>query len=218
MAAERRKPVAARRDVMTLMVAAGVAVLTALAWAPHTVATTPVSDGLLRVGLGSGATTDSLDPATCEGTIHTVIAYCYGDILAEGDPTGALAPELAESINADDAQSWRFTLRAGVEFQDGRTLPPGDEIASINHHRGEDVENDAKSGIGTGGYVIGHSDPGVRIEVSRFANYVKSDRAPFEQVELVTIIDAAARQNAVMNGTVDVIDGAKASELWWHTA
>lgn len=83
---------------MTSMVAAGVAVPTALAWATQAAAQTPVAGGLLRIGLGSGSTTDSLDPATYEGTINTVTAYSYGNNLVEVDETGTLIPELAESF------------------------------------------------------------------------------------------------------------------------
>lgn len=65
---------------------------------------------------------------------------------------------------------------------------------------------DPTSGIGTGGYVIDTYEPGVRVEATRFANYFKEDRAHFDQIELISIIDATARQNAIMNGNVDAID------------
>lgn len=65
---------------------------------------------------------------------------------------------------------------------------------------------DPTSGIGTGGYVIDTFDPGVRTSATRFANYFKEDRAHFDAVELISIIDATARQNAIMSGDVDAID------------
>ena len=37
-------------------------------------------------------------------------------------------------------------------------------------------------------------------------NYFKSDRAHFDRIEMTSIIDATARQNAIMNGDVDCAD------------
>ncbi|MEM8758728.1 MAG: ABC transporter substrate-binding protein [Pseudomonadota bacterium] len=244
-----------RRQFMTSAVAAGVAVPVALGWAEGALAQTPQKGGLLRLGIGSGSTTDSLDPATYEGTVNTVLAYTYANNLVEVDHSGNLVPELAESWDSDDAITWVFQLRDGVEFHNGKTLTPEDVIASINHHRGEDSKSaaaglvsqikeiradgasvvfelkaanadfpyvmsdyhllilpseggaiDPNAGIGTGGYVIQTYEPGVRAQATRFANYFKEDRAHFDEVELVSIIDATARQNAVMNGNVDAID------------
>lgn len=244
-----------RRSFMTSAIAAGLAVPAALSMADMAMAATPNKGGLLRIGVGSGSTTDSLDPATYEGTVNTVLAYTYANNLVEVDHEGNLGPELAESFESSDATTWVFTLRQGVEFHNGKTLAPEDVIASINHHRGADSKSaaaglvsqikdiradgnsvvfeleaanadfpyvmsdyhllilpsvagkiDPTAGIGTGGYVIQNYEPGVRLEASRFANYFKEDRAHFDQVELISIIDATARQNAIMNGNVDAID------------
>ncbi len=65
---------------------------------------------------------------------------------------------------------------------------------------------DAASGIGTGGYAIENFEPGVRTLTKRNANYFKEGRAHFDEVELISIIDLTARQNAIMNGDVDIID------------
>ncbi len=65
---------------------------------------------------------------------------------------------------------------------------------------------DPTAGIGTGGYVVENFEPGVRATFKRNPNYFKEGRAHFDEVEFISIIDVAARQNAVMNGDVDVID------------
>ncbi|KIC09305.1 peptide ABC transporter substrate-binding protein [Leisingera sp. ANG-M1] len=244
-----------RRTFMTSMVAAGVSVPLALSWAEQVRAATPQRGGLFRAGLGSGSTTDSLDPATYEGTINASLAFMYANNLVEVDHTGGLVPELAESFESKDAKTWVFNLRQGVEFHNGKTLAPEDVIASINHHRGEGSKSavgglvkqikqmradgnavvfeletgnadfpyvlsdyhliilpaqdgviDPVSGIGTGGYRIGKFEPGVRTEASRNPNYWKEGAAHFEEVELLSIIDTTARQNAVINGEVDAID------------
>jgi len=66
--------------------------------------------------------------------------------------------------------------------------------------------DDPNSPIGTGGYVLDQYEAGVRATFSRNANYFKEGRAHFDEVELVSILDLAARQNAIMNGDVDYAD------------
>ena len=244
-----------RRAFIGQMLATGATLTAAMAAADRAMAQTPQRGGKLTLGLASGSTTDSLDPATYEGTVNTILAYTYANNLAEVDHAGNLVPELAESWTSEDAITWVFTLRQGVEFHNGKTLAPEDVIASFDHHRGEDSNSavsglvsqireiradgqnvvfeleaanadfpyvtsdyhllilpsadgaiDPTAGIGTGGYVIQSYEPGVRAVASRFANYWKEGRAHFDEVELLSLIDATARQNAVMSGDVDAID------------
>ncbi|MER9959282.1 ABC transporter substrate-binding protein, partial [Mesorhizobium australicum] len=42
------------------------------------------------------------------------------------------------------AKTWRFEIRKGVEFHNGKTLEPADVVASINYHRGADTKSAAK--------------------------------------------------------------------------
>jgi len=65
---------------------------------------------------------------------------------------------------------------------------------------------DALSGIGTGGYILESFEPGVRSLSKRNPNYFKSNSAHFDEIELLSILDVTARQNAIMNGDVDVVD------------
>ena len=65
---------------------------------------------------------------------------------------------------------------------------------------------DALSGIGTGGYVLDTFEPGIRALSKRNPNYFKGERAHFDEIELLSILDVTARQNAIMNGDADVID------------
>lgn len=60
-------------------------------------------------------------------------------------------------------------------------------------------------GIGTGGYVIDEWNPGVRFAATRNPNYWKADRAHFDAIELINVLDVAARTNALVSGDVDVI-------------
>ena len=72
---------------------------------------------------------------------------------------------------------------------------------------GADGALDWQSGLGTGGYVLENHEPGVRVSLKRRDDYFKKDRAWFETVTLLTINDPTARQNALLTGEVDVING-----------
>lgn len=65
---------------------------------------------------------------------------------------------------------------------------------------------DPLDGIGTGAYKLDNFEPGVRAEFTKHANYYKENRGHFDGVQLLSLIDTTARQNAVMNGDVDAID------------
>src|SRR5262249_26340316 len=60
--------------------------------------------------------------------------------------------------------------------------------------------------IGTGGYILETTEPGVRTITKKYANYWKPGRAHVDAIELIVINDAAARTNALISGQVDVIN------------
>jgi peptide/nickel transport system substrate-binding protein len=60
--------------------------------------------------------------------------------------------------------------------------------------------------IGAGPFVLDNFEPGVRASFSRNPSYFKPGLPYFDGLELLSIVDAAARQNALMSGQVDVID------------
>ena len=63
-----------------------------------------------------------------------------------------------------------------------------------------------QSGVGTGGYVLQKYDAGVRTSLKRNPNYWKEGKANFDEVELLSIKDTAARTNALTTGEIDVGD------------
>ena len=69
-----------------------------------------------------------------------------------------------------------------------------------------DGKIDPTSTDGCGPYVVDSYEPGVQATLNRNPNYWKSDRAHFDQVILLAILDPVARLNALMTGEVDVID------------
>jgi peptide/nickel transport system substrate-binding protein len=106
-----------------------------------------------------------------------------------------------EEIVADGTDTVVFTLKSGnADFP---------YIVSDYHLAimpSKDGKVDATSGIGAGGYTLESFDPGVRTVVKRFPNYWKSDRAHFDEAELLTILDVVARTNALTTDEIDAMD------------
>ena len=127
-----------RREFLGRSAALGVTGALAVSLAGQALAAEPKRGGSLKVGLGHGSTTDSLDPGSWENGFTGKLGYALQNHIAEVDEEGNFVPELAESMEAsDDATEWVFKLRKGVEFHNGKTLDADDVVASINHHRGE---------------------------------------------------------------------------------
>ena len=213
--------------------------------------------GVMRLGSGHGATSDSFDPGTHEHGFTIAMSHGYNGYLTEVAGDGSLVGQLAESWDASaDVATWTFRLRKGVTYHNGREVTAEDVIASINHHRGEgsksaakpivspitDMKADGKhtvvftleagnadfpfivsdyhlpvmpseggkadwqSGIGAGAYKVRSFDPGVRIDLEKYADYWDSGRGHFDAVTMITMADPAARTNAIITGEVDTID------------
>ncbi|MEO0820679.1 MAG: ABC transporter substrate-binding protein [Pseudomonadota bacterium] len=62
--------------------------------------------------------------------------------------------------------------------------------------------------VGSGGYVLESFEPGVRTVLKRRDDYWKEGRAHFDELEILYVADAAARQNAVATGEVDLMSRA----------
>lgn len=212
--------------------------------------------GRVRVAMGHGQTSDTYDPATYSNNYIQAQTYARNNMLTEIAPDGRLRGELAEAIEpSTDATTWRFKIRQGVTFHNGKTLTVEDVIASINHHRGENSTSavkglvqpvvdlradgdwvvfqlgaanadfaylfadyhfaifpstdgviDFSQGIGTGGYKIVGFEPGVRTVLARNPDYWKADAAFFDEIELLSVLDATARVTALTTGEVDIAD------------
>ncbi len=108
-------------------------------------ASTPKKGGHAKFGLLGGNTSDSMDGATYIDTVMICVARACRDSLVEVGQDNSAQPGLAESWEAsEDAKTWRFKLRAGVEFSNGKSLTTEDVINSVNTHRGEDSQSGAK--------------------------------------------------------------------------
>lgn len=124
-----------RRRFMQTTAAAGLAASLPLASAQAA----PKRGGTIKVGMAHGQSADTLDPGTSENGFTLSLLFGIHGYLTEVGPDGSLQPGVAESWDAsDDASVWRFKLRKGVTFHDGRELTAEDVVIAINHHRGAD--------------------------------------------------------------------------------
>jgi peptide/nickel transport system substrate-binding protein len=137
-----------RRDFMRRAAALGIS--TALATGVLSragYAQEPKKGGTFKVGLGHGATTDSLDPATYPDQMTGTVGWgASGNSLTEMDTSGSIVPDLAESFEpSDDAKQWVFKVRKGATFHNGKTVTANDVVQSYLHHMGKDSKSAAKS-------------------------------------------------------------------------
>lgn len=135
-----------RREFMAYTGALGMAAgLGGSLWSNRALANTPRRGGHLIAGLNDANTVDTLDSTQYNATTMIVISRAFRDSLVEVGQDNSAAPGLAESWESSpDAKEWRFKLRKGVEFSDGKSLTTEDVINSINVHRGEDSKSAAK--------------------------------------------------------------------------
>ncbi len=99
---------------------------------------TPRQGGTLRLGLGGGSTTDSVNPTTWTDSVMVDVGAGYYNALVEASPDNQPLPELAASWEAKPgAVEWVFNLQKGVQFHNGKTFDADDAIYSINLHRGQ---------------------------------------------------------------------------------
>jgi len=142
-------------------------------------------------------------------TFHNGKALTADDVIASinhhrGDDSKSAAKGIVEDIidiKKTGSHEVTATLKAGnADFPSIMTDYHLPILPS------KDVKIDWQSGIGTGGYVIDKLEPGVRVTYKRNPDYFKSDRAHFDEVEVIALIDTTARQNAIMNGEVHAIN------------
>ena len=139
-----------RRDFIQMALAAGLTIGSAELMFSSAARAAPKKGGRFRMGLGHGATTDSLDPASyLDYYMGTVGWGSLGNGLTEIDLNGGVQPDLAESFEPSNGGStWSFKIRQGATFHNGKDVTPADVIASIRHHMGEDSKSPVKSLFG----------------------------------------------------------------------
>ncbi|QFT81985.1 putative D,D-dipeptide-binding periplasmic protein DdpA precursor [Roseovarius sp. THAF27] len=135
-----------RRQFIRSVLATGIASSTALTMAERALAQTPQTGGHFKVGISQGGTSDTLNPAQTTNQFQIHVAHTLRNFLTEISPENEIAGDLAETWEPNaDATEWRFKLRDGVEFHNGKTVDAEDVVASINLHRGENSVSAAKA-------------------------------------------------------------------------
>lgn len=129
-----------RRDLMGRALALGIAgpaLSGLLSTAALAADDKPKSGGTLRLGLGGGSTTDSLDPRSWNDSVMIDVGFAIFNCLVENGPDNRPLPELASAWESSDgARTWRFTLRKGVHFHNGKEFDADDVVYSLNLHIG----------------------------------------------------------------------------------
>ena len=104
----------------------------------------PVKGGMIRIGGSGGESSNTLDPALVASEVPLQVLRHWGDTLVQVSPGGEVEPRIAESFESSpDAKIWRFDIRQGVEFHDGKTLTPEDVKKTIERHSNEDATSGA---------------------------------------------------------------------------
>lgn len=101
--------------------------------------------GALKMGLVGGESTNSLDPATWLTQVPQNFGLTWGETMIVQSPEdGSAQPVLVESWEAsDDAAEWRFKVRKGITFHDGKDMTPEDIAQTFRRHSNEETKSAA---------------------------------------------------------------------------
>jgi peptide/nickel transport system substrate-binding protein len=136
-----------RREFVEFAVASGLTATVADTMFNAAARAEPKRGGLMRMALGHGATSDSLDPATYPDAFTGTVGWgSLSNSLTEVDWKGDINPDLAESIDvSEDAKVWVFKLRRGLTFHNGKSVTADDVVESFRWHMGENSKSAAKA-------------------------------------------------------------------------
>ncbi|HTN97253.1 MAG TPA: ABC transporter substrate-binding protein [Nordella sp.] len=130
-------------------------------------AETPKQGGVLRLGLGGASTTDSMDPATTQNSVGANLNQQIYSCLVDLDDKTQLIAGLAEKWSSNATlDKWRFELRRGVEFHNGKTLTAEDVVYSLTRHIATDSKSGAKALLSGIKRISGDGKTTVEIELA----------------------------------------------------
>ena len=154
MIAQLRKGGMSRREFMGRATAMGVStVLASALYSKGALAQEAKKGGVIRVGMQGGESTNSLDPALAASEVPFQVNMTWGEMLVDVKADGTIDHRIAEEISSSpDAIEWKFKIRKGVEFHDGKTVTADDVVATLKRH------TDEKSQSGALGIVQGITD------------------------------------------------------------
>ena len=121
-----------RREFIQYALATGMTVAAADTLFVKAVQAAPKKGGFARIALAHGATTDSMDPGTYPDTGTQVpLSGTLSNSLMEVDNKGNVIFDLAESMEpSDDVKTWRFKLKKGLTFHNGKDVTANDVVAA----------------------------------------------------------------------------------------
>jgi len=194
--------------------------------------TEPKKGGVFRVGIGHGSSTDGYDPGLWDqlfvqtfaaarhnylieiAAIRQGVSFHSGKALTPDDVVASLNHHRGEASTSAVKPYFDPVTDIRVDGQNvvvTLNAPNADFPYLMSDYHlpvmpGTDGKIDPTSTDGCGGYVVESYEPGVQATLNRNPNYWKPDRAHFDQIVLLTILDPAARLNALMTSEVDTID------------
>lgn len=125
---------------------------------------TPQRGGTLRVSMSPGSTSDTLDPMTFLDSPQYTAGLTLGNCLVEIDKDRKPIPELAESWESSEAsKKWKFNLRSGVTFHNGKPMTAADVVYSLKRHIAPDSTSAAAGLLADLDDVVADGDLGVII-------------------------------------------------------
>jgi peptide/nickel transport system substrate-binding protein len=136
-----------RRSFLGRAAALGVTTATASALLSQRVmAQGPRRGGHLKVGLQGGESTNSLDPATYATPVTVAYARVAGETLVNVSPMNEIEGAAAEEWTvSEDRLTWRFRIRQGMRFHDGRPVTAEDAAQTLRRHSNADSQSGALS-------------------------------------------------------------------------
>ena len=104
----------------------------------------PKKGGLLRAGMQGGESTNSLDPALAASEVPFAVNMIWGEMLVDVNAKGEIDYRIAEEVSSSpDATEWKFKIRKGVEYHDGKTVTADDVVATLKRHTDEKSQSGA---------------------------------------------------------------------------
>jgi peptide/nickel transport system substrate-binding protein len=105
----------------------------------------PVQGGSLTAGLS--ATLETLDPTgPINQSLSTVASQIYDSLMAF-DAEGSAVPDLVESLDSEDLQTWIMTLPEGVTFTDATPFDAHAVIAHLTNLAAEGSQSQAAGDV-----------------------------------------------------------------------
>src|SRR5690606_4483722 len=90
-----------------------------------------------------------LEPSLTTAYITRNFGYMVYDMLFGLDEKGEPQPQMVEQYTrSDDGKAWRFTLREGLKFSDGKPVTAADAVASIERWSSRDNVGRAMNAAG----------------------------------------------------------------------